>query len=134
MTCAVLRPRAGNRSIGISHCLGGLAGKSNAKPSCSRVTVKTPLRVWKRTGHVVWFRSVSTWADANVACPQRSISTSGVNQRKSKLPSARGTIKAVVLCLFSPAILCMLLSGRNAESMHTPAGLPANSSPVNAST
>src|SRR2546422_4501388 len=91
MTCAFLRPRAGNRSIGISHCLGGLAGKSNAKPSCSRFTVNTPLRVWKRTGHVVWFRSVSTWADANVACPQRSISTSGVNQRKSKLRSEEHT-------------------------------------------
>src|SRR2546427_6701103 len=63
----------------------------------SRVTVKTPLRVWKRTGHVVWFRSVSTWADANVACPQRSISTSRSEEHTSELQSQSNLVCRLLL-------------------------------------
>src|SRR5437660_1653153 len=41
MTCAVLRPRAGNSSTGVSHGWGGLAGKSRTN---SRKTASTALR------------------------------------------------------------------------------------------
>ena len=68
-----------------------------------------------------------------VAGPHKSVSTCDVNQRSSKTPSSRDTRNAVSLCRFSAAIFCITLSTGNAEKIHTPAGLPVKSSPVNES-
>src|SRR5713101_1241091 len=125
MTSPSMRPSARKSSAGGSQGRAGRDGKSISKPSWPHATVNTPLQVWKRTGQASCPRRASTKADARVACPQRSSSTSGVNQRKSKSPSGRGTTKAVSLCLFSAAIFCIVLSARKAARMHTPAGLPA---------
>ena len=51
--------------------------------------------------------SQSTCALASVACPQRSTSTSGVNQRRSNSPSGAGRTKAVSECFISAATVCI---------------------------
>jgi len=48
----------------------------------------------ERTGHTLCFRARAHRRMPRSPCPHRSSSTSGVNQRKSKSPSARGTTKA----------------------------------------
>jgi hypothetical protein len=64
---------------------GGRDGKSSVSKSPLRATVSIPLREWKRTSLPGSPRSLNnTEAAANVACPHKSISTVGVNQRNSK--------------------------------------------------
>ncbi len=107
----------------------GPAGKSSVStPSPPRPQVSTPLRVWNRAS------PPSTWAEASVAWPHRSISVTGVNHRRSWSPSARGTTNAVSDRLSSAATACIHASVVAAASTHTPAGLPANGTSVNAST
>ena len=73
-----------------------------------------------------------TKPDANVACPHKSTSTVGVNQRSAYASPSR-TKKAVSARLFSAAIACMVASGSQRSSGQTAAGLPLNNSPVKAS-
>src|SRR4051812_24796067 len=77
-----------------------------------------------------------TWALASVACPQRSTSTVGVNQRKSKAhaSSTRRTRNAVSDRFISRATCCIHVSSRLCGRMHTAAGLPLNGTAVKAST
>ena len=72
-------------------------------------TVSRPLRVWKRAVSPPGKRplSHSTCALASVACPHRSTSTVGVNQRRPK-PSGRGSRNAVSARFISVATLCIL--------------------------
>ena len=59
-------------------------GRAMSSPCADRVTTNRPLWVSNSTlssWGSKWFNT--TWAEANVACPQRSISKSGVNHRKA---------------------------------------------------
>src|SRR5215475_2648923 len=77
----------------------------------------------------------SAWVVARVACPQRSLSTAGVNQRSAQSPSAIGRANAVSEACTSAATCRIHVSSGQAapSSRQTPAGLPANGRSVNAS-
>src|SRR5262249_42240045 len=77
--------------------------------------------------------SQRTCAEASVACPQRSTSTVGVNQRRFQSEPARSR-NAVSARFISAAMPCRHASSRGAESRQTAAGLPAKGRSVNAST
>ncbi len=114
--------------------MGGRAGKSIVSLSPSLSTTSGPLRVENTTR----FRSgvssvIKTNALAKVACPHRSTSVVGVNQRNAN-PSASGTKKAVSDRLFSAAIFCISGAGSHAPSGQTAAGFPPNGWFVKAST
>ena len=72
--------------------------------------------------------SKRTWAAASVACPHRSTSTVGVNQRSPKRarPARPGTTKAVSERFISAASACIQASSAGASSRQTAAGLPEN--------
>ena len=79
--------------------------------------------------------SHSTCAVASVACPQRSTSTRGVNQRNGSWSAASSTTtKAVSERFISAATASIHASSRGASSTHTAAGLPRNGCSVKAST
>ena len=124
-------PRAAAQSstTGISTGVTGMAGKSIVMaPSPPGRQVSTPLRVWNRRS------PPSTCAEASVACPHRSTSVAGVNQRRSWSPSGRGTRNAVSAKLSSAATDCIHASVVAPVSTHTPAGFPLNGVSVNEST
>ena len=104
----------------------GSPSRSNRRPPGS--TRGSPLLVWKVPA------PPSTWAEANVAWPHRSISTVGVNQRRSCSPSGRGTTKAVSDRFISRAMACIRPSSGKASRTVTAAGLPAKGRSVKEST
>ena len=72
------RPRVSSSDGGGSAGAVGSAGKSiSIQPSSAGVHTSSPLRVWNVPA------PPSTWAEASVACPHRSTSSVGVNQRRS---------------------------------------------------
>jgi hypothetical protein len=75
------------------------------------------------------------WEAANVAWPQRGASSSGENHRIRYLPSAISEIYAVSDQPKYAATFCILeLILDTSFTQQTPAGLPVNGLPVNAST
>lgn len=92
------------------------------------------MREWKVTSFHSGRRWCSTtWAAASVACPQRSTSIDGVNQRSAKL-SPWSMMNAVSARLFSRPIACITSSLSHSSRGQTAAGLPKNTRSVNAST
>src|SRR5690606_21571088 len=118
-------------SEGASAGVVGSAGKSSSIiPSARAVQVRIPLRVVNR-----WLPP-STCAAARVACPHRSTSVVGVNQRSGlgSVPATEVSTKAVSECLSSAATDCIHSGSAGASSSTTPAGLPWNGASVKAST
>src|SRR5205814_5830199 len=128
-------PRAAARPAGGSIGTGGSAGKSRRMPpSPARTALSTPLRVSKASSAAGSPSSQRRWADASVACPQRSTSTAGVNHRKPYRPSPRGERNAVSATFISLATACIQPGSAPAPTTHTPAGLPPKGRSAKAST
>ena len=113
------------------------AGKSSSMRSAANAARSAPLLVSKVIGVVpsitLWARRA--WAAASVACPHRSISTRGENQRSPNVPGASvGVTNAVSAMPNSVARDCMVETGRGSSRRQTPAGFPENGRSVKAST
>jgi hypothetical protein len=121
------------QTVDVRGSVRAAAGKSSVTSSPTR-TVSTPERVWNLTTSSINSSSASAWAVANVACPQRSTSTVGVNYRRSQSPSGRGRANAVSERFSSAATRCIQDASGHRSTTQTPAGFPANARSVKAST
>ena len=130
-------PRAAPISAVTSTGTSSSTGKSRVmSPFSPTVADSRPDRVWKPMVSVEPCSVARTCAVANVACPHRSTSDPGVNQRSSHSPATTvdGWQKAVSERFISRATSCIHSSSAGAFRMQTAAGLPLKGRSVKAST
>ena len=130
-----LRAKRLGQAVGrLATLVAGSEGKFILIMSCSRRTSSTPLRVANEILSSQSTRPTSQSANAvaKVACPHRSTSATGVNQR-SPYPSPLGQVNAVSERFISAAICCIQSAGGSTSGRQTAAGLPVNGSSAKAS-
>ena len=123
--------RAGNVRVTVPTDLSAVSSRVHR----SAAAVSRPLREENRIAVPASSSPscTSTWAAAQVACPQRVTSTCGVNHRISQ-PSFIRERNAVSERFISRATSCIHASVTGWSVIQTPAGLPAKGREVYAST